>query len=418
MSKDKQASKALKLLYKFMDMENIAQDLDDDVLNTLGDECVKHYDIDLASRSAWETQTENAMNLAKQVREDKSSPWDGASNVKYPLLTEAAIQFASRALPELIKGSDIVKVEVTGDDPDGAKDARAKNISCYSDDTEALTIDGWKLIKDIKIGDSVYSRDKQGLASYFPVNKIISRHSDSIVHVKGNSIDLMVTEDHNMLLNIAYKNEDSFFIKADFFLKNKGKQSWRIPLTSKRNVNLNDLSYASIVSEVQTLYGIPKVAFLRFLGWYLSEGSARYSKAGSGTRQINPSTGSFVIAQSKKKNPEKYAVLINDINACGFTYTEDKIGINLHAKSMPEALKKELRSLGKCDEKYVPRVVMSCSNDEIEQLLETLYLGDGHITPRGYQHYVSTSIRLVSDVQELCQLIGLRGNKIIINKKR
>ena len=131
MSKDKQASKALKLLYKFMDMENIAQDLDDDVLNTLGDECVKHYDIDLASRSAWETQTENAMNLAKQVREDKSSPWDGASNVKYPLLTEAAIQFASRALPELIKGSDIVKAEVTGDDPDGGKDAQARNISTH-----------------------------------------------------------------------------------------------------------------------------------------------------------------------------------------------------------------------------------------------------------------------------------------------
>jgi len=132
MPKDKKAHKdTLKTLYKFMEMENIAKDLDDDMLNTLGDECVKHYEIDLASRATWETQTENAMKLAKQVREDKSTPWDGASNVKYPLLTEAAIQFASRALPELIKGSDIVKAEVTGDDPDGAKDARAKNISCH-----------------------------------------------------------------------------------------------------------------------------------------------------------------------------------------------------------------------------------------------------------------------------------------------
>lgn len=401
MSKNKKTPEALKMLYKFMDMENIAKDLEDDILNTLGNECVKHYEIDLASRSTWETQTENAMKLAKQIREDKSKPWDGASNVKYPLLTEAAIQFASRALPELIKGSDIVKVEVTGDDPDGSKDARAKNISCYSDDTEALTIDGWKLIKDIEIGDSVYSRDKQGHASYYPVNKIISRHSDNIVHIKGNSIDLMVTEDHNMVIDIAYKNEDSFFIKAGYFLDSKGMQKWRIPLTSKREISSN---------AVNGVYGLSNIAYLRFLGWYLSKGSACYSKAGSGTRQINPSTGGFVIAQSKEKNPEKYAILIDDINSCGFTYSEDKIGVNVHAKSMPEGLKKELRSLGKCDEKYVPRMVMSCSNDEIKQLLETLYMGDGHITPRGYQYYTSTSIKLASDVQELCQLIGLRAD--------
>ena len=40
MPKDKKAPKtpeALKTLYKFMEMENIATDLEDDVLNTLGD---------------------------------------------------------------------------------------------------------------------------------------------------------------------------------------------------------------------------------------------------------------------------------------------------------------------------------------------------------------------------------------------
>jgi chaperonin GroES len=127
----KSASKVLNGLFEAIKKDNLAVDLDDDVLNAIGDQVVKEYDLDLASRATWEEQTENAMKLAKQIKEDKSVPWDQASNVKYPLLTEAAIQFASRAMPELIKGSDIVKAEITGDDPDGSKDARAKNISVH-----------------------------------------------------------------------------------------------------------------------------------------------------------------------------------------------------------------------------------------------------------------------------------------------
>lgn len=114
-----------------VEKDNIALDMEASELDRLGGEVVKHYELDLASRADWEEKTQNAMKLAKQVREDKSTPWEGASNIKYPLLTEAAIQFASRALPELIKGSDIVKCEVTGDDPDGTKEDRANRVSTH-----------------------------------------------------------------------------------------------------------------------------------------------------------------------------------------------------------------------------------------------------------------------------------------------
>ena len=40
--------------------------------------------------------------LRTQVREDKSFPWPDSANVKYPILTIAATQFAARAYSALL----------------------------------------------------------------------------------------------------------------------------------------------------------------------------------------------------------------------------------------------------------------------------------------------------------------------------
>ncbi|WP_299209764.1 amidohydrolase family protein, partial [uncultured Dokdonia sp.] len=61
--------------------------------------------------------------------EDKTFPWPGASNVKFPLLTIAALQFSARAYPSLISGTEVVKVRTIGDDPAGQKAQRAKRVS-------------------------------------------------------------------------------------------------------------------------------------------------------------------------------------------------------------------------------------------------------------------------------------------------
>jgi chaperonin GroES len=68
------------------------------------------------------------MDLAMQVAQEKSFPWPKAANVKYPLITTAAIQFSARAYPAIVRGADVVKGEVLGPDPDGAKKQRADRI--------------------------------------------------------------------------------------------------------------------------------------------------------------------------------------------------------------------------------------------------------------------------------------------------
>lgn len=115
-------------LRAFMASQNIAGDLPEDRLNKIGAEVVRGYDLDKASRADWEKQTKTAMDLAMQVTEEKSWPWPKAANVKYPLITTAAIQFSARAYPAIVKGADVVKGEVTGPDPDGQKKKRAERI--------------------------------------------------------------------------------------------------------------------------------------------------------------------------------------------------------------------------------------------------------------------------------------------------
>ena len=108
---------------------NLVDFLSDDVLSKLGTDVVYGYDVDKASRSKWEKVTEDGLKLAMQETQEKSDPWPGCANVKHPLVAIASIQFAARAYPEIVKGTDVVKARIVGDDPDGKKEERAKRVS-------------------------------------------------------------------------------------------------------------------------------------------------------------------------------------------------------------------------------------------------------------------------------------------------
>ena len=70
-----------------------------------------------------------ALKLALQTATPKTYPWPGAANIKYPLLTTAAIQFAARAYPAIVAGKDVVKAKVIGADKDGKKRNRGDRIA-------------------------------------------------------------------------------------------------------------------------------------------------------------------------------------------------------------------------------------------------------------------------------------------------
>jgi chaperonin GroES len=110
-------------------LPNIADQFDADFIGKLGLKVVQEMDRDLGTMDEWIELTNKAMEIAKQVLTAKSFPWPDAANVKYPLITGAAIQFAARAYAEIIKGNDVVKGQVVGADPTGEKGKRSKRVS-------------------------------------------------------------------------------------------------------------------------------------------------------------------------------------------------------------------------------------------------------------------------------------------------
>jgi chaperonin GroES len=115
-------------IYKILGSDSLIDELEDEYLEDLGSKVVKGFDLDKTSRVDWEQRTEESMKLALQVVEAKSFPWPNASNVKFPLITIAALQFHARAYPTLIPTSSIVKCKVNADDTEGEIAARATRV--------------------------------------------------------------------------------------------------------------------------------------------------------------------------------------------------------------------------------------------------------------------------------------------------
>lgn len=123
--------KKLRLDKATIESPNLTSRFEDGDLRKLGSWVIEGYKADKSSRAQWEKRMESAINLAVQLQEDKTFPWAGCSNVKFPLVTIAAMQWASRAYPLLIQGPNVVKCRVIGGDPDGKKRLRADRVSTF-----------------------------------------------------------------------------------------------------------------------------------------------------------------------------------------------------------------------------------------------------------------------------------------------
>ena len=99
-----------------IDQVNLAENYSHGVLDTLGQLVLFEFNIDENSRSDWKDKAEKAMKFATQEAEEKQYPWARASNIVFPLITQAAIQFNARTYPAIVQNRNVVKGVVWGTD--------------------------------------------------------------------------------------------------------------------------------------------------------------------------------------------------------------------------------------------------------------------------------------------------------------
>lgn len=132
-------------LRSLIEQVNIAEHLEEDHLCKIGEECSRGFEDDLQSREHWDRKIREWTKLAMQTQEQKAFPWPKASNIKYPLLSTAAMQFAARAYPTLVPSDGMIVLgQVIGKDPDDSKQDQAERISTYMSWDIMHNMDGWE----------------------------------------------------------------------------------------------------------------------------------------------------------------------------------------------------------------------------------------------------------------------------------
>lgn len=181
---------------KLVEATNVCDLLDDEQIKDIGVCALEGYTKDKSSRAEWEEKNAAAMNLALQVAETKSFPWVGAANIKFPLVTVAAMQYAARAYPALINENDLVKAKVYGADPDFKKTQLAERISAHMTWQNIEQDLGWEeehdklLLVQAIIGCAFIKRTfepghgKQLARLVLPANFVVDYYARDIQHAR------------------------------------------------------------------------------------------------------------------------------------------------------------------------------------------------------------------------------------------
>jgi chaperonin GroES len=185
-----------------MKAANLTDRFNDDDLTAIGGLVYEGYQADEASRSDWLRRNEAGMDFAMQVVKDKNWPWQGCSNVIFPLITIAALQFSSRAYSNIVSGTDIVKCRVPGEDPSGALTARSVRISKHMS-WQVLEQDAsWEeqhdrlLINDCIVGTAFIKAYFDGKKAHNTSDLVLAK--DLILNYYAKSVDDCQRKTHRL----------------------------------------------------------------------------------------------------------------------------------------------------------------------------------------------------------------------------
>jgi hypothetical protein len=95
--------------------ENLAEFLEDGILDPLGLKLIDSYNEYKESRADWEDSYREGLDLLGFKYQRRTQPFRGASGVNHPVLAEAVTQFQAQAYKELLPAAGPVRTQILGD---------------------------------------------------------------------------------------------------------------------------------------------------------------------------------------------------------------------------------------------------------------------------------------------------------------
>ena len=103
--------------------DNLAEYIDDKVMNQMVGDLISDYDDDVDSRRDWMQTYVDGLELLGMKIEERTDPWAGACGVYHPLLSEALVKFQAETIMEILPASGPVKTEIVGKDTPEKREA-------------------------------------------------------------------------------------------------------------------------------------------------------------------------------------------------------------------------------------------------------------------------------------------------------
>ena len=263
---------------------------------------------------------------------------------------------------------------------------------CYDKTTEIYTDEGWKLFKDLKGNELVYTINPDDLEPIWqkPVNYISYKYQGNMISFKNSRFDLVVTPNHRILVQ-----------NTDNSVKDK---SWKLKEASKvgrksKHRMFSGLNWNGIKKEYEILAGkkVDINTYLKFMAYWLSDGSCTFDR------------NSFNVKIAQYNNDWMY----EELKDFPFKIYKCKESLMIHNKELGE----ELSKFGKCTTKFIPDNIKELSPELIRIFLIAYSKADGTLKKgkvwKGYKfndsiQFFTSSDKLASDLGELILKAGGR----------
>ena len=105
---------------------NLAEEVDESALATLAGQLASDIDNDKASRKDWEKAYTEGLKLLGLQMEERTEPWNGASGVFHPMITEAVVRFQAETITETFPAQGPVRTKIIGKETPEKKEAATR----------------------------------------------------------------------------------------------------------------------------------------------------------------------------------------------------------------------------------------------------------------------------------------------------
>lgn len=118
-------------LIELYNSNTIAEDIGKKARQLLAAKCIKDFNEDKESSKEKIARMDKAIDIVSLKKMPKNKPFINASNIKYPMITTACVNFAARAEFETVKNGEPLHYKIFGQDPDGFWDRLARRKKTY-----------------------------------------------------------------------------------------------------------------------------------------------------------------------------------------------------------------------------------------------------------------------------------------------